>query len=122
MKPPKQLSPVGPLHELSYYEELWQDLDGASFEAQVVAYRQLAIQAFAAAEVQAQALSTDSRRAWQVARVECHCPRPFPLSDAARTKFLADKEAEQRKGVPSAVHRVSLLAHIQLTCTAAETP
>lgn len=127
MKPATPSSPVGPLHELSYYEELWQDLKlddvnpgSASFDAQVVAYRQLAVQAFAAAEVQAKVLSAGSRRAWHVVRVECHCPRPFPLSEAARSKLLADKESALRGGMPNAVHRVSLLAHIQLSCSSAE--
>jgi len=127
MKPPAQPSPEEPLHELSYYEELWQDLElkevslgSASYEDQVEAYRQLAVQAFAAAEVQARVLSADSRRTWHVARVECHCPRPFSLSEAARIKFFADREAAQRRGVLSTVHRVSLLAHIQLSCSLAE--
>lgn len=129
MKAAAQQVPNGPLQELSYYEELCHDLQvddasfgSASYEAQVGAYRQLAVQAFAAAEVQAQALSAESRRAWHVARVECHCPRPFPLSDAARVKVVADREASQRSGVSSDVHRVRLLVQVHLACSIAPSP
>lgn len=129
MQPALHPSENGPVQELSYYEELWQDLHldeasfgSASYEEQVVAYRQLAVQAFAAAEVQAQALSAGSHRAWHVARVECHCPRPFPLSDAARVKVLADREASQRSGVSSDVHRVRLLVQVHLVCGTAPSP
>lgn len=127
MKPALRPSGNGPVQELSYYEEVWQDLQldeagfgNASYEAQVGAYRQLAVQAFAAAEVQAQVLATESRRTWHVARVECHCPRPFPLSEAARVKVVADREASLRRGVAGDVHRVRLLVQVHLVCGSAK--
>jgi hypothetical protein len=77
---------------MSYYEELWQDLpagqpfEPAYIEAQHAEYRALAIQAFAAAESQAQALSLASGRSWRVTHVECLCPRAFPIANPRRAK------------------------------------
>lgn len=107
---------------LSFYEDLWQDVpagapfDQASMDVQHAGYRTLAIQAFAAAEAQAQALSTASRRSWRVMLVECLCPRAFPIANVRRTKAGA---AEPESGVASQTStlRLSLLARISLACS-----
>lgn len=108
---------------MSYYEDLWQDLQAgqpfepAYIEAQHAGYRALAIQAFAAAESQAQALSVASGRSWRVTHVECHCPRAFPVANPRRAKAgAAEPETNVDASQPS-TQRLSLLARISLACT-----
>lgn len=87
---------------------------GAEPAVQAAAFRALALQAFAAADMQATALSATSRRAWRVERVECHCPRQFPMSNLARSKRLADASTAQFDGAMPTRQRLSLLAQVTL--------
>jgi hypothetical protein len=87
---------------------------GVAPATQAAALRALALQAFAAANTQASALSAESQRAWRVERVECHCPRQFPLSNLTRSKHLADAAAARSDGALPTRHRLSLLAHVTL--------
>ena len=87
---------------------------GVASDVQLASFRALARQAFAAAQTQADALSASSRRAWRIANVECHCPRPFPLSNITRSKHLADTASAEFDGAMPTRHRLSLLAHITL--------
>ena len=89
-------------------------LHGIAPETQLAALRALVIRAFAAAQLQAQALSAATRFNWNVAQVECHCPRQFPLSNPIRAKAAADSmSSSMRVDMPSE-HRLSLLAHVKL--------
>jgi hypothetical protein len=110
---------------MSYYEDLWQDLpagqpfEPAYIEAQHAGYRALAIQAFAAAESQTQALSAASGRGWRVTHVECLCPRAFPIANPRRAKpGAAEPESSADAGQPLSL-RLSLLARVSLACTSA---
>lgn len=87
---------------------------GVAPDTQVAALRALALQAFAAADMQASALSAKTQRAWRVERVECHCPRQFPLSNLTRSKHLADAASAQFDGAMPTRHRLSLLAQVTL--------
>lgn len=93
---------------------------GAEPAMQAAAFRALALQAFTAADMQASALSELSQRAWRVERVECHCPRQFPISNLTRSKRLAEASTAQLDGVMPTRQRVSLLAQVTLVSDAPE--
>lgn len=109
---------------LSYYEDLWQELpsageafDPALVAAQHAGYRALAVQAFAAAEAQALALSGASGRGWRVAHVECLCPNAFPLAKPRRAKPGSPESVPRTEPSEPTTVRLSLLARISLAST-----
>lgn len=108
---------------LSYYEDLWQELpsagtvfDPATVAAQHASYRTMALQAFAAAEAQAIALSSASGRSWRVTHVECLCPHAFPLAKPRRTQPASPAPVPEGEPSGPTTVRLTLLARICLAC------